>query len=133
MQYKFFVDGEWKHDEHQPFVSGTYGVVNTILINNEPSIPNFTPEAPGRSNMEVDNDVAMPAVRFLFLPNFQLVFFFGCSSLFFHRLILVPLLLSMCHGVDHLCERTYDLPFLDGFKEAMLTCERERSIKLTLV
>ncbi|XP_015875088.2 sucrose nonfermenting 4-like protein [Ziziphus jujuba] len=60
-QYKFFVDGEWKHDEHQPFVSGTYGVVNTILINNEPSIPNFTPEAPGRSNMEVDNDVAMPA------------------------------------------------------------------------
>ncbi|CAI9284786.1 unnamed protein product [Lactuca saligna] len=25
-QYKFIVDGEWRHDEHQPFVTGNYGV-----------------------------------------------------------------------------------------------------------
>ncbi|KAF8394534.1 hypothetical protein HHK36_020745 [Tetracentron sinense] len=58
-QYKFFVDGEWRHDEHQPFVSGNYGVVNTVLLTREPD-PNPTilsPETPGsRSNMDLDND-----------------------------------------------------------------------------
>ncbi|KAF3454504.1 hypothetical protein FNV43_RR04952 [Rhamnella rubrinervis] len=56
-KYKFFVDGEWRHDEHQPFESGNYGVVNTIFLTREPGIANFTPETPGRSNMDVDNDV----------------------------------------------------------------------------
>lgn len=58
MQYKFFVDGEWRHDEHQPFVSGNYGVVNTIFLPREPEmIPAFfSHEMPGRSSMDVDND-----------------------------------------------------------------------------
>ncbi|KAK3012836.1 hypothetical protein RJ639_008615, partial [Escallonia herrerae] len=56
--YKFFVDGEWRHDDHQPFVSGNYGVVNTIFLAGEPDmIPAFfSPETPGGSNMDVDND-----------------------------------------------------------------------------
>ncbi|PKI46484.1 hypothetical protein CRG98_033127 [Punica granatum] len=31
-QYKFFVDGEWKHDEHQPYATSEYGIVNTIFL-----------------------------------------------------------------------------------------------------
>ncbi|GMH13161.1 hypothetical protein Nepgr_015002 [Nepenthes gracilis] len=53
-QYKFNVDGEWCHDEHQPFVSGSYGIVNTVFLARESNlVPGiFTP---GRSNMEVDD------------------------------------------------------------------------------
>ncbi|CAL5325886.1 unnamed protein product [Camellia sinensis] len=36
LRYKFFVDGEWRHDEHQPFVSGNYGVVNSVFLAKEP-------------------------------------------------------------------------------------------------
>ncbi|KAK8701597.1 hypothetical protein V6N13_019984 [Hibiscus sabdariffa] len=56
-QFKFFVDGEWRHDEHQPFVNDNYGMVNTIYIVREPNLvpPSFTPETPGRSNMDVDD------------------------------------------------------------------------------
>ncbi|KAL0364803.1 UNVERIFIED_CONTAM: Sucrose nonfermenting 4-like protein [Sesamum angustifolium] len=61
-QYKFFVDGEWRHDEHQPFVSGNYGVVNTIYLPREPdTIPAvFSTEIAGRSNMDVDSDPLLP-------------------------------------------------------------------------
>ncbi|KAL0422043.1 UNVERIFIED_CONTAM: Sucrose nonfermenting 4-like protein [Sesamum latifolium] len=61
-QYKFFVDGEWRHDEHQPFVSGNYGVVNTIYLPREPdTIPAvFSTEIAGRSNMDVDSDPFLP-------------------------------------------------------------------------
>ncbi|KAL8166377.1 hypothetical protein V2J09_007876 [Rumex salicifolius] len=56
-EYKFNVDGEWRHDEHHPFVSGTYGVVNTIFLARDtdmiPAICNA--ETPGRSNMDVDD------------------------------------------------------------------------------
>ncbi|PHT41308.1 Sucrose nonfermenting 4-like protein [Capsicum baccatum] len=58
-QYKFFVDGEWRHDERQPFVSGDYGVVNTVFLprETEAAIPElFGSDAPVRSNMDVDND-----------------------------------------------------------------------------
>jgi hypothetical protein len=56
MQYKFFVDGEWRHDEHQPFVSGNGGVVNTIFITGPDMVPaGFSPETLGRSNMDVDD------------------------------------------------------------------------------
>ncbi|KAI7991353.1 ATPase family AAA domain-containing protein 1-A [Camellia lanceoleosa] len=57
-QYKFFVDGEWRHDEHQPFVSGNYGVVNTVFLAREPDVipAIYTLETPGRSSMDVDND-----------------------------------------------------------------------------
>lgn len=59
MQYKFNVDGEWRHDEHQPFVSGTYGVVNTVLLARESDIGPviFSSDTPGRSNMEVDENM----------------------------------------------------------------------------
>ncbi|CAN4111116.1 unnamed protein product [Withania somnifera] len=57
-QYKFFVDGEWRHDERQPFVSGNYGVVNTVFLPRESdAIPElFGSDMPIRSNMDVDND-----------------------------------------------------------------------------
>ncbi|KAB2071445.1 hypothetical protein ES319_A08G222000v1 [Gossypium barbadense] len=56
-QFKFFVDGEWRHDEHQPFVNDNYGIVNTIFIAREPNLvaPSFSTETPGRSNMDVDD------------------------------------------------------------------------------
>ncbi|XAR52609.1 hypothetical protein NMG60_11020759 [Bertholletia excelsa] len=57
-QYKFFVDGEWRHDERQPFVSGNYGMVNTIFLAREPDVTPLicSSETPARSNMDVDND-----------------------------------------------------------------------------
>ena len=62
-QYKFCVDGVWRHDESQPFVRGEYGLVNTIFLAREPDmIPaTYSPQTPG--NMDVDYDVIMPAVR----------------------------------------------------------------------
>jgi len=56
-QFKFFVDGEWRHDEHQPFVTGNYGVVNTVFLARDHDVipPIFNPDTPG--NMEVDNDM----------------------------------------------------------------------------
>ncbi|MCL7022620.1 hypothetical protein MKW94_018801 [Papaver nudicaule] len=63
-QYKFFVDGEWRHDESQPSVSGNYGIVNTVMLTRETDpIPPMV-ESPGsRSNMDVDNDVFQRVVR----------------------------------------------------------------------
>ncbi|KAL1561909.1 AMP-activated serine/threonine-protein kinase regulatory subunit, variant 2 [Salvia divinorum] len=57
-QYKFFVDGEWRHDEHQPYVSGNYGVVNTIFLSRESDTipPILGSDTAGRSRMEVDGD-----------------------------------------------------------------------------
>ncbi|GAB2277485.1 AMP-activated serine/threonine-protein kinase regulatory subunit [Dionaea muscipula] len=52
-QFKFNVDGEWRHDEHQDVVSGSYGIVNTVFLARD------SPETPRRSNMEVD-DAFMP-------------------------------------------------------------------------
>ncbi|XP_057439383.1 sucrose nonfermenting 4-like protein [Lotus japonicus] len=58
-QYKFIVDGEWRHDEQKPFVNGNYGPMNTIYLAREPNtLPTISSaETPGRSNMDVDNDV----------------------------------------------------------------------------
>lgn len=56
-QYKFYVDGEWRHDEHQPSVSGSYGIVNTVFVTREPDSLTalLSPGTPGsRINMEVD-------------------------------------------------------------------------------
>lgn len=69
MQYKFCVDGVWRHDESQPFVRGDYGLVNTVVLARQPDVitSTFSPQTPGRSNMDVDYDVNMPEVReFLF-------------------------------------------------------------------
>ncbi|CAH1427596.1 unnamed protein product [Lactuca virosa] len=64
-QYKFIVDGEWRHDEHQPFVTGNYGVVNTILLAREPDFtPSvLTPHTTSGSSMDVDNEVFQRVVR----------------------------------------------------------------------
>lgn len=81
MQYKFNVDGEWRHDEQQPFVSGNYGVVNTIYLGREPDIlpASFSAEALGRSHMEVDNVMFGHVVSFFSLHTF--VPFCCCISL----------------------------------------------------
>ncbi|XP_059648521.1 sucrose nonfermenting 4-like protein [Cornus florida] len=67
-QFKFLVDGEWRHDEHQPVATGSYGVVNTIFLAREPDmVPAiFSPETPGRANMDVDGD---PFLRLEALPR----------------------------------------------------------------
>lgn len=67
-QYKFCVDGEWRHDENQRCVTGNYGIVNTLFVGRdpEPIQAMHSPGTPGsRMNMDVDNDhsrrlVAMP-------------------------------------------------------------------------
>ncbi|XP_058723443.1 sucrose nonfermenting 4-like protein isoform X2 [Vicia villosa] len=54
-QYKFFVDGEWRHDEHQPYVHGQYGIVNTVLLATDPNyIPVINLDIAPGSNMDVD-------------------------------------------------------------------------------
>lgn len=56
-QFKFNVDGEWRHDERQNFVCGTFGIVNTVVLaRDSDAVPEiFAPETPGRSNMDVDD------------------------------------------------------------------------------
>ncbi|KAL2530747.1 Sucrose nonfermenting 4-like protein [Forsythia ovata] len=66
-QYKFVVDGEWRHDEHKPFGSSNLGMVNTILLAREanyiPAMPiPQIPPGPG-SNMDVDNEAFHRVVR----------------------------------------------------------------------
>ncbi|WCJ23524.1 5'-AMP-activated protein kinase subunit beta-1 [Euphorbia peplus] len=55
-QYKFFVDGEWRHDDHQPHSTSEYGIVNTGLFTGEASYnPVSGPEMP-LVGMEMDNE-----------------------------------------------------------------------------
>lgn len=56
-QYMFNVDGEWCHDKLKPFVSGSYGVVNTLCLATEAEMvpTDFNAEAASRSNMDVDD------------------------------------------------------------------------------
>ncbi|KAL3641973.1 AMP-activated serine/threonine-protein kinase regulatory subunit [Castilleja foliolosa] len=67
-QYKFVVDGDWRHDEHQPFISSNIGTVNTILLTRESDYvtsmisPQMPPSVPG-SNMDVDNETCQRMVR----------------------------------------------------------------------
>ncbi|KAL6971309.1 AMP-activated serine/threonine-protein kinase regulatory subunit [Sarracenia purpurea var. burkii] len=64
-QYKFIVDGEWRHDENQPFVSANYGTVNTVLLARESDyVPVFlNPHMLSGSNMDVDNEAFQRLVR----------------------------------------------------------------------
>lgn len=57
IQYKFIVDGEWRHDEYQPFVAGNYGLVNTVLLSRDSTyIPTIlSPQMQTGSSMDVDN------------------------------------------------------------------------------
>lgn len=64
MQYKFFVDGEWRHDDRQPYVPGEYGIVNTVLLATDPNyMPVVTPDMTSGSNMDVDNEAFRRVVR----------------------------------------------------------------------
>ncbi|CAJ1941050.1 unnamed protein product [Sphenostylis stenocarpa] len=63
-EYKFYVDGEWQHDEHQPCLSGEYGIVNTVLLATDPNfVPVLTPDIVSGSNMDVDNEAFRRMVR----------------------------------------------------------------------
>ncbi|KAE9609588.1 hypothetical protein Lal_00006748 [Lupinus albus] len=63
-QYKFYVDGEWRHDEHQPYMSGEFGIVNTVLLATDPNfIPILPPDIASGSNMDVDNEAFRRVVR----------------------------------------------------------------------
>ncbi|XP_066366287.1 sucrose nonfermenting 4-like protein [Miscanthus floridulus] len=58
-EYKFFVDGEWRHDERQPTISGEFGIVNTLYLTREFNQINalLSLSTPGsRMNMDVDNE-----------------------------------------------------------------------------
>ncbi|KVH89879.1 Cystathionine beta-synthase, core [Cynara cardunculus var. scolymus] len=75
-QYKFIVDGEWRHDEHQPFVTGSYGTVNTVVLAREPDyIPTvLSPQMTCGSSMDVDNEAFQRVVLDLLLSYcFQIV------------------------------------------------------------
>ncbi|KAK9735430.1 hypothetical protein RND81_04G205400 [Saponaria officinalis] len=61
-QYKFNVDGEWRYDEQQPFMSGPYGVVNTVFLAREPNISINLCGADSPGNMEVDDAIIRPIV-----------------------------------------------------------------------
>ncbi|XP_011071458.1 sucrose nonfermenting 4-like protein [Sesamum indicum] len=69
-QYKFVVDGEWRYDEHRPFISSNIGTVNTILLTRESDYltpmlsPQMPPSGPG-SSMDVDNEAFQRVVRLL--------------------------------------------------------------------
>ncbi|CAI0626832.1 unnamed protein product [Linum tenue] len=53
--YKFYVDGEWRYDEHQSWVTSEYGLVNTLLF---PMDANCNPTMGSElhANMELDNE-----------------------------------------------------------------------------
>uniref|UniRef100_A0A7N0UJ63 CBS domain-containing protein n=1 Tax=Kalanchoe fedtschenkoi TaxID=63787 RepID=A0A7N0UJ63_KALFE len=56
-QYKFCVDGEWRHDENQPYVpTNEYGIVNTMFLTVDVPPPMVGAPMPYGSSMEVDND-----------------------------------------------------------------------------
>ena len=93
MQYKFNVDGEWRYDEHQPFVSGAYGVVNNVRIPRESDIGSvmFNSDTPGRSNMEVDENTFVRPVSFM--SNALLLVYYFCSC---SMLLIVIKMLALC-------------------------------------
>ncbi|KAJ6974313.1 sucrose nonfermenting 4-like protein isoform X1 [Populus alba x Populus x berolinensis] len=60
-QFKFYVDGQWRVDEQLSFVSGPYGLVNTVVLTKDPP-QIIDSETPGRSNMELDDVSVCPEV-----------------------------------------------------------------------
>lgn len=64
-QYKFIVDGEYRHDEHQPYINSNYDTMNTVLLATEsnylPAMVN--PQVAHGSNMDVDNEAFQRVVR----------------------------------------------------------------------
>lgn len=72
-QYKFIVDGEWRHDERQPCVSSNYGTVNTVMLSRDSGYNSaiLSPQIPSGSSMDVDNAVFQRLVRHLFAVLLQ--------------------------------------------------------------
>ncbi|KAL8515604.1 hypothetical protein ACS0TY_014337 [Phlomoides rotata] len=67
-EYKFVVDGEWRHDDRQPSISSNLGTVNTILLTRESDYRTtmLSPQGPSAgpgSSMDVDNDAFQHVVR----------------------------------------------------------------------
>ncbi|KAG9160085.1 hypothetical protein Leryth_005810 [Lithospermum erythrorhizon] len=63
-QYKFIVDGEWRHDENKPFVNSNYGTVNTLLLATDSGVPTMlTAQAQPEASMDVDNETFQRVVR----------------------------------------------------------------------
>jgi hypothetical protein len=50
------VDGEWKHDEQQPIITGEYGVVNTLFLTREFDHINNVMSHSSPGSMDVDNE-----------------------------------------------------------------------------
>lgn len=64
MQYKFYVDGEWRHDEHQPYMTSEFGIVNTTFLTPERNSISAVPGPMLPPFMEVDyNEAAVHLVR----------------------------------------------------------------------
>ncbi|KAK5794405.1 sucrose nonfermenting 4-like protein isoform X2 [Gossypium hirsutum] len=54
-EYKFLVDGEWRHDERQPHKNGEYGIVNTFEALPVPvEVAQVQPRLDVLNSMEVD-------------------------------------------------------------------------------
>ncbi|KAL8121594.1 sucrose nonfermenting 4-like protein [Apium graveolens] len=64
-QYKFIVDGEWRHDERQPCASSNYGTVNTVMLSRDSGYNSaiLSPQVPSGSSMDVDNAVFQRVIR----------------------------------------------------------------------
>ncbi|EXB74812.1 Sucrose nonfermenting 4-like protein [Morus notabilis] len=66
-QFKFFVDGQWRHDECQPYMSSEYGIVNTLYFATAEPNYNFGSGVPGPNipgpSMDVDNQAFQNSVR----------------------------------------------------------------------
>ena len=63
MQFKFIVDGEWRHDEQQQIVIDTTGNCNNYLVVKEVE-RGATAQGVGQGNMEVeDGDVHVGNLR----------------------------------------------------------------------
>ncbi|KAF6143610.1 hypothetical protein GIB67_012409 [Kingdonia uniflora] len=59
-KYKFLVDGVWRLDEQQPYISDESGTVNNIILVKEPEVVPlmFRPETPSpKSSMDVDDGI----------------------------------------------------------------------------
>lgn len=64
MQYKFCVDGEWRHDEHQPYITSEYGIVNTVFLATDPNLmASVNQEMSSGSKMDEDNEAFQRMVR----------------------------------------------------------------------
>ncbi|RWW56176.1 hypothetical protein BHE74_00037120 [Ensete ventricosum] len=96
-QYKFFVDGEWRHDERQPHMVGNYGIVNTLIVTQEPSMQTIlSPETPNnRMNMDVDHENFRPVVSLQLSHNDEGEPVQYC----FHMLIHVPSFAYKCKQI----------------------------------